>query len=96
MRKKPKETVFLPLIRQKTASCFLPVQTQKDGLTGKGVLVAVIDSGIDIFHEDFRTENGTTRILCLADQITGKIYERQEINELLTGESGQMGTEDFL
>lgn len=87
---KPKR-LFFALNKAKTASCFLPVQTQKGGLTGKGVLVAVIDSGIDIFHEDFRTENGTTRILCLADQITGKIYERQEINELLAGESGADG-----
>ena len=59
---KPKR-LFFALNRARAASCFLPVQTGTDGLTGKGVLVAVIDSGIDIFHEDFRNEDGTTRIL---------------------------------
>ena len=78
---KPKR-LFFALNQARAASCFLPVQTGTDGLTGKGVLVAVIDSGIDIFHEDFRNEDGTTRILYLDDQVTGKTYERQEINEI--------------
>jgi hypothetical protein len=30
---------------------------------GAGVIVAVIDTGIDIFHESFRKADGTTRIL---------------------------------
>ena len=68
------------------------MQTGTDGLTGKGVLVAVIDSGIDIFHEDFRNEDGTTRILYLDDQISGKTYERREINEILRGENKSGGT----
>ena len=54
--------------------------------------MAVIDSGIDIFHEDFRNEDGTTRILYLDDQVTGKTYERQEINEILRGENNSDGT----
>ena len=83
---KPKR-LFFALNRARAASCFLPVQTGTDGLTGKGVLVAVIDSGIDIFHEDFRNEDGTTRILYLDDQISGKTYERREINEILRGEN---------
>lgn len=87
---KPKR-LFFALNRARTASCFLPLQTGINGLTGKGVLVAVIDSGIDIFHEDFRNEDGTTRILYLDDQITGKTYERQEINEVLRGENNSDG-----
>lgn len=88
---KPKR-LFFALNRARAASCFLPVQTGTDGLTGKGILVAVIDSGIDIFHEDFRNEDGTTRILYLDDQISGKTYERQEINEILRGENNSDGT----
>lgn len=38
------------------------------GLTGAGVLVAVIDSGVDYNHADFRKEDGTTRILGIWDQ----------------------------
>lgn len=53
------------------------------GLTGRGVLVAVIDSGIDYFHEDFRNEDGTTRILMLMDQNRDRVYSSEEINEAL-------------
>lgn len=53
------------------------------GLTGKGVLVAVIDSGIDYFHPDFRNADGSTRILMLMDQNRDRIYTREEINEAL-------------
>jgi subtilisin family serine protease len=35
---------------------------------GAGVIVAVIDTGIDIFHDSFRKSDGTTRILGLWDQ----------------------------
>jgi subtilisin family serine protease len=35
---------------------------------GAGVIVAVIDTGIDIFHDSFRKSDGTTRILELWDQ----------------------------
>ena len=53
------------------------------GLTGRGVLVAVIDSGIDYLNQDFRNEDGSTRILMLMDQDRGRIYTREEINEAL-------------
>jgi subtilisin family serine protease len=39
-----------------------------DHLTGKGVLVGIVDSGIDYSHPDFRNPDGTTRILALWDQ----------------------------
>lgn len=37
-------------------------------LTGRGVLVAVVDSGVDYTHPDFRNEDGTTRIVSIWDQ----------------------------
>jgi minor extracellular serine protease Vpr len=37
------------------------------GLTGKGVIVGVVDSGIDWRHEDFIRPDGTTRVLFLWD-----------------------------
>ena len=37
-------------------------------LRGQGVLVAIIDSGIDYANEDFRNADGTTRIRALWDQ----------------------------
>lgn len=53
--------------RAKQASCILPVVSGADGLSGRGVLVAVIDSGIDYLLSDFRDEN-ESRILYLWDQ----------------------------
>lgn len=46
------------------------MSAMEDGgnLTGAGCIVAVIDSGIDYAHPDFRRADGTTRILNLWDQ----------------------------
>lgn len=63
--------------------------------TGKGILIAVIDSGIDVNHPDFRNPDGSTRILALWDQTLptdassgkyrlGEIFSREQINEILT------------
>ena len=57
-------------------------------------MVAIIDSGIDYSHPDFRNEDGTTRIVALWDQTIpgnppegfriGSLYTREQINEALT------------
>jgi subtilisin family serine protease len=43
------------------------VRTGPFGLTGAGVVVGVVDSGIDIYHRAFRNADGTTRLLGLLD-----------------------------
>ena len=62
---------------------FLDDETQDSLLTGEGVLVAIIDSGIDYFHPDFREENGDTRILKLWDQTTNVVYDKVEIDNAI-------------
>jgi len=56
------------------------------GLDGTGVVVGVIDTGIDIFHDDFRNPDGTTRIAALLDLTTGgagTAYTADDINDEL-------------
>ncbi len=50
-------------VRSRPTASYIP-----DNLSGRGVLVAVVDSGIDYAHPDFRKEDGTTRIVALWDQ----------------------------
>lgn len=45
------------------------------GLTGKGVIVGIIDSGIDWKHEDFIRADGTSRVLFLWD-LTDDSFQR--------------------
>lgn len=68
--------------------------TEPDNLTGKGVLVGIIDSGIDYTHPDFCNEDGTTRIAALWDQglesdafppgyPIGTLFSEEQINAVL-------------
>ncbi|MBE5960086.1 MAG: peptidase S8 [Lachnospiraceae bacterium] len=60
--------LFYEVAEARAVSCILPLQTSQYNLYGEGVIVAVVDSGIDYAHPDFRNEDGTTRILALWDQ----------------------------
>lgn len=76
---KPKE-VYFSLDAGRGASCINSVQGNinadqeyqtgdlRKGLTGRGVIVGVADSGIDLTHPAFQNPDGTTRILALWDQ----------------------------
>lgn len=52
----------------RASSCISSVQTTDTGLFGDDILIAVIDSGADYFHPDFRNEDGSTRIAAIWDQ----------------------------
>lgn len=89
----PKKMIYN--VTNMEASCITTVQNNPPyELTGEGVLLGIIDSGINYAHPDFRNEDGTTRIAYLWDQtITGKPpegflsgteYTREQINEALS------------
>ena len=69
------------------------------GLSGKGVITAFLDSGIDYRHPDFRKEDGSSRILAIWDQSIagnppagfrlGTEYDRNIINDALQQEDIQ-------
>ncbi len=77
--------VYYQVLQGKLVSCITRVQTDSDGLSGEGILVGIIDSGIDFFHPEFIMD-GKTRILTYYDQWQGVILEQNQINEILQGE----------
>ena len=93
---KPTRLYFEDLF-SKEASCITQVQRDEPGnlrLTGRGVLIGIVDSGVDYRHPAFLTADGKSRILRLWDQsipgnppegyATGTEYTNEEINEALS------------
>ncbi len=92
--------VFLTLSTFATADTLANKDLQADkavakyGVTGKGVIVAIIDRGIDYTHPDFRNANGTTRIkmmwdmsaqnLCAPNNPAPVVYTEAQINTALS------------
>ena len=46
------------------------VGSRWEGLAGDGVIIGVYDSGLDLEHDDFRSPDGSTRVLYAWDQTT--------------------------
>ena len=63
---KPKNLIYA-VYEAKRNSCIIPLTIGDNSLSGRGILVAVIDSGIDYFLSDFQNQTGS-RILYLWDQ----------------------------
>ena len=89
---KPKR-LFFQALNGRRVSCVPPVQNPPFSLFGSGVLVAIIDSGIDYTNPDFRNDDGTTRIRNLWDQtimgnppegyLIGTEFTREQIDEAI-------------
>lgn len=95
---KPKR-LFFTVNNGRSVSCINPLQTgasapgsmatpnvgqnSRNNLTGRGIIVAIVDSGIDYAHPDFRNSDGTTRILELWDQTLDTVYDSEDINRAL-------------
>ncbi|GJM29135.1 MAG: hypothetical protein DHS20C17_17700 [Cyclobacteriaceae bacterium] len=97
--KASKYVVDEPLLRYHSADrseTLLPVLSRQNSTlpSGKGVVVGVIDWGIDFAHPNFRDADGGSRLLGLWDQSQtwdpmtqpygyGRCYLKQEINQAL-------------
>ena len=89
---KPKRLYF-SIVQVISSSCINAVQTANLGLFGEGIIVGIIDSGIDYAHPVFRNPDGSTRILEIWDQTIrgnppegyylGTLYSRDDINSAL-------------
>ena len=90
----PPKILTLSVNEDINRSCITNVQSPNVfGLSGEGVLVAILDSGINYTHPDFINEDGTSRILYMWDQTTpgnppegfteGSEYNNTQINEAL-------------
>lgn len=78
------------------SACINSAQNRyRDSLSGIGTYIAIIDSGIDYLHPDFRNEDGSTRIKFLWDQTIpsdssstlvpfGSLYDETSINEAIS------------
>ncbi|HWR23204.1 MAG TPA: S8 family peptidase [Feifaniaceae bacterium] len=87
-------TLTFVLSRSLSHACITYVQSDFGfALRGNGILIGMIDSGIDYTHPDFRNPDGTTRIAFLWDQsingappegfLYGTEYTAAEINAAL-------------
>ena len=101
---KPKSLYFQADVGRQV-SCIDAVQTAPYALTGRGVLIGIVDSGIDYENPDFRNEDGTTRIAYLWDQsisgnppsgyTAGSEFTREDINAALArNNSGSFANPD--
>ncbi len=72
------------------------------GQTGKGRLIGIVDTGVDLTHGDFQLPDGRTRILSLWDQTAttgtppagftyGAAWDSAAINDGITGETDPDG-----
>lgn len=84
------------LYEAKRVSCILPLtQGSATGgrLSGRGVLVAVLDSGIDFFLPDFRNADGSSRIVFLWDQELEREFSKEELDRALAEQSREAAYE---
>lgn len=82
---KPK-LLYFDLQTGLSVSCITQVQAGLDnpyGLFGNKTITAIIDTGIDMFRQEFKNEDGSSRIISIWDQTTDIELSGEEINRLV-------------
>lgn len=91
----PPEIYSLSAISAVEAVNIEPLEANKYlNLTGEGVIIGIIDTGIDYLNEEFQDEEGNSRINVIWDQTIdasggqyetfwGSIYDKDQINEAI-------------
>lgn len=99
--------LYFAVNEAKETACISSVQRDDLGLTGEGILVGLVDSGVDFYHPDFQNDDGTTRILYYWDQTLesgfppkgyqqGTEFDEVQLNRILAGEyEGKMPSRDI-
>lgn len=75
---KPKRLFFQTEVG-KRVSCITSVKDDPPFLTGENVLLGIIDSGIDVTHPLFQTQDGRSRIRNLWDQVLDEYFDQEMI-----------------
>lgn len=67
--------------------CIATVLATPPFYTGKGVLMAILDSGVDVRRKDFRNADGTSRIKAYLELLgrERREYTQEQINNALSG-----------
>lgn len=69
---------------EKLISGITQLSLNNGGLSGRGVIVAILDSGIDYWNEEFRNPDGSTKISGILDIGAEDVfYSSSEINQAL-------------
>jgi len=87
---------FLEQTRRETFTCADALPLDPEAQDGSGVIIGIVDFGLDFAHRNFRDSYGRTRILALWDQKAstaaqhspkpygyGRLFTEDEINEAL-------------
>lgn len=88
-------------IEIKTASGISDFNNPYIDLSGEGMLVAIIDSGVDYLHPDFINKDGTSKIVAIWNQesnksqppegmIFGSEYSKEDINQAIRDNNGEL------
>jgi subtilisin family serine protease len=100
------KSFYFSVNQGKEASCVSFIQSVDTyGLTGKGVLIGIADSGIDVSHLDFRNPDGSSRIRYLWDQSgnggtppqgygIGREYTQENLDALLSDTTDRASLEE--